>query len=209
MNKRMLLRILAAATLAASALGVGAQTQAPAPAPSPTAVKDYVLGPGDQIKVTVFQSPELSLETRIPESGTVSFPLLGPVTLGWTYFNGVRDDNDTGAQLYNRIIDNTFKIGYDTGKWNFQAFLSAEKVDWKTPLANYHVLTGDFAGDTFHTVEIKRQRADLWALYDLGSGTRTYVRLDLIGKKWQSDELAGYSSKMNVSKIEGGWLITF
>jgi len=82
MNKRMLLRILAAATLAASALAVGAQPQAPAPAPSPTAVKDYVLGPGDQIKVTVFQSPELSLETRIPESGTVSFPLLGPVTLG-------------------------------------------------------------------------------------------------------------------------------
>src|SRR4029079_13989360 len=110
-------------------------------------------------------------EDREHYAGSVSAKtVLGPVTLGWTYFNGVRDDNDTGAQLYNRIIDNTFKIGYDTGKWNFQAFLSAEKVDWKTPLANYHVLTGDFAGDTFHTVEIKRQRADLWALYDLGSG---------------------------------------
>lgn len=79
MNKRMLLRILAVATLAASALGVHAQAQAPAQA---TAVKDYVLGAGDLIKVTVFQSPELSLETRIPESGTVSYPLLGDVTLG-------------------------------------------------------------------------------------------------------------------------------
>jgi polysaccharide export outer membrane protein len=41
-----------------------------------------VLGAGDIVKVTVFQSPELSLETRIPESGIVNYPLLGNVTLG-------------------------------------------------------------------------------------------------------------------------------
>ncbi|MFO1217429.1 MAG: polysaccharide export protein EpsE [Burkholderiaceae bacterium] len=43
---------------------------------------DYVLGAGDTVRITVFQSPELSLETRIPESGVVNYPLLGPVTLG-------------------------------------------------------------------------------------------------------------------------------
>ena len=48
----------------------------------PAAATDYVLGPGDVIKVTVFQSPELSLDTRIPESGVVSYPLLGQITLG-------------------------------------------------------------------------------------------------------------------------------
>jgi polysaccharide export outer membrane protein len=32
--------------------------------------------------VTVFQSPELGLETRIPESGVINYPLLGPLTLG-------------------------------------------------------------------------------------------------------------------------------
>lgn len=51
-------------------------------AQSPVAKTDYVLGAGDVIRVTVFQSPELSLESRIPESGVVSYPLLGPVTLG-------------------------------------------------------------------------------------------------------------------------------
>ena len=51
-------------------------------AQSPSAKTDYVLGAGDVIRVTVFQSPELSLETRIPESGVVSYPLLGPVNLG-------------------------------------------------------------------------------------------------------------------------------
>jgi polysaccharide biosynthesis/export protein len=51
-------------------------------AQSPAAKTDYVLGAGDVIRVTVFQSPELSLESRIPESGTVSYPLLGAVKLG-------------------------------------------------------------------------------------------------------------------------------
>jgi polysaccharide biosynthesis/export protein len=51
-------------------------------AQSPAAKTDYVLGAGDVIRVTVFQSPELSLETRIPESGVVSYPLLGAVNLG-------------------------------------------------------------------------------------------------------------------------------
>lgn len=67
------------------------QTQAPqAQAPQaqtptlgqPVAKTDYVLGAGDVIRVSVFQSPELTLETRIPESGVVNYPLLGPVTLG-------------------------------------------------------------------------------------------------------------------------------
>jgi polysaccharide export outer membrane protein len=43
---------------------------------------DYVLGAGDVIRVSVFQSPELTLETRIPETGVVNYPLMGPVTLG-------------------------------------------------------------------------------------------------------------------------------
>jgi polysaccharide biosynthesis/export protein len=52
------------------------------PAAAPTARTDYVLGAGDMIRVSVFQSPELTLETRIPETGVVGYPLLGPVTLG-------------------------------------------------------------------------------------------------------------------------------
>jgi polysaccharide export outer membrane protein len=43
---------------------------------------EYVLGPGDVIRVNVFQSPELSLETRLSESGAVTYPLLGQVRLG-------------------------------------------------------------------------------------------------------------------------------
>lgn len=84
MNRRLLLRDLAMLTLSASTVLAYAQTQTPAPAQAPTqaAKTDYVLGAGDIIKVTVFQSPELGVETRIPESGMVSMSLLGQVKLG-------------------------------------------------------------------------------------------------------------------------------
>jgi polysaccharide biosynthesis/export protein len=39
------------------------------------------LGPGDTIRVTVFQNPDLTTETRISERGTIVFPLIGEVAL--------------------------------------------------------------------------------------------------------------------------------
>lgn len=43
---------------------------------------DYQLGPGDTVRITVFQSQDLTTEARISETGTVSFPLIGAVRLG-------------------------------------------------------------------------------------------------------------------------------
>jgi polysaccharide export outer membrane protein len=40
------------------------------------------LGPGDMIKVTVFGNPDLSLETRVSDTGTITYPLLGEVRVG-------------------------------------------------------------------------------------------------------------------------------
>jgi polysaccharide export outer membrane protein len=39
------------------------------------------LGAGDVIKVQVFQNPDLTLETRIQESGNITYPLIGAVKL--------------------------------------------------------------------------------------------------------------------------------
>ncbi len=39
------------------------------------------LGPGDTVRVTVFQSPDLTTESRLSERGTLVFPLLGEVSL--------------------------------------------------------------------------------------------------------------------------------
>ena len=37
------------------------------------------LGVGDAVRVTVFQQPDLTLETRIADNGSISMPLVGPV----------------------------------------------------------------------------------------------------------------------------------
>jgi len=43
---------------------------------------ELILGPGDTIRVTVYQNPDLTLETRISELGQITFPLIGNVALG-------------------------------------------------------------------------------------------------------------------------------
>jgi polysaccharide export outer membrane protein len=43
---------------------------------------DYLLGAGDSIRINVFQNPELTTETRVSESGTVSYPLIGEIKIG-------------------------------------------------------------------------------------------------------------------------------
>ncbi|MEQ1807652.1 MAG: polysaccharide export protein EpsE [Burkholderiaceae bacterium] len=60
----------------ALALLIGGVSNAQAAAP------EYRLGAGDVVRITVYQSPDLSLETRIGENGTISYPLLGSVRLG-------------------------------------------------------------------------------------------------------------------------------
>lgn len=40
---------------------------------------DYALGPGDVVKITVFQNPDLTTETRVTEAGMVTFPLVGQI----------------------------------------------------------------------------------------------------------------------------------
>lgn len=37
------------------------------------------LGPGDEVKITVFQRPELTTETRVSDAGRVTLPLIGEV----------------------------------------------------------------------------------------------------------------------------------
>jgi polysaccharide export outer membrane protein len=43
---------------------------------------EYQLGPGDNIRVQVFQNPELTVETRVSENGTITYPLIGVVKVG-------------------------------------------------------------------------------------------------------------------------------
>ena len=54
-------------------------------------VSDYRLGNGDSIRISVFQNPDLTLETRVSESGTITFPLVGTVTIGGLTISEAQD----------------------------------------------------------------------------------------------------------------------
>ncbi|MDB5874133.1 MAG: polysaccharide export protein-like protein [Ramlibacter sp.] len=69
-----LLKSILSAALVASATLAGAQTVAKN--------DDYKLGAGDTIKVQVYQNPDLSMEARVSESGSISYPLIGSVAVG-------------------------------------------------------------------------------------------------------------------------------
>jgi polysaccharide export outer membrane protein len=67
-------RLFGALLLVLGAALVSAQAQSGAP--------EYRLGAGDGIRITVFQNPDLTLETRISGDGTITYPLIGSVRLG-------------------------------------------------------------------------------------------------------------------------------
>jgi polysaccharide export outer membrane protein len=72
--KRLFHFLLLVATLILGATSMGAAQAA--------STAEYVLGPGDVIKISVYQNPDLLSETRVSESGVISFPLIGSVKVG-------------------------------------------------------------------------------------------------------------------------------
>lgn len=40
---------------------------------------DILIGPGDTLKISVYNNPDLALETRVSQSGNITFPLIGEV----------------------------------------------------------------------------------------------------------------------------------
>ena len=64
---------LVAITLAVT--GLSAQAQA-------KTAPDYPLGAGDTLHIQVFQNPDLTIDTRVSESGSITYPLIGAVDLG-------------------------------------------------------------------------------------------------------------------------------
>ena len=67
------------AALFAASLGITAFAAAPTGAP--VATEDTPLGAGDALKIAVFGNPDLSLETKVSEEGSITFPLIGKVQI--------------------------------------------------------------------------------------------------------------------------------
>lgn len=137
---------------------------------------------------------------------------IGQINLGYSMMGGSMFHTDEVGIEINQY-DHTFKAAYAEGLWEFQGFLSAGKMNWYTPAtmgASYTIQANDdFIGQQINRLEVDRTRVDLWALYDLGKGAKTYFRLDTIQKKYSSPELTAWSATMRVALLEGGWMINF
>lgn len=82
---KLLNRCLSTALLSVCTLVAFAQGTPPpqaTEAASASGKQDYRLGPGDAIGVQVYQSPDLTVDARVSESGVIGYPLVGTVQLG-------------------------------------------------------------------------------------------------------------------------------
>lgn len=63
-----------------------ASAQQPIPAqgqpPSASSASTYAVGPGDELKVTIFDEPQLSGSYKVDTDGSISYAILGRVTVG-------------------------------------------------------------------------------------------------------------------------------
>lgn len=84
---------------AAAEVGGGGGRSAVSPAPE---AGDYRLGPGDVIRISVFNYPELAMETRISQSGRITFPLIGEIGVG----------DQTAIEAETRIAEQLRQGGY-------------------------------------------------------------------------------------------------
>jgi len=62
------------------------------------------LGEGDSIRITVFQNPDLTTETRISEQGTITFPLIGEVAIAGLTPAGAQ------ARIARQLIEGKFVL---------------------------------------------------------------------------------------------------
>ena len=107
----------ALAVLALVATGAPAMAQTAQP-PASVAAAQYRLALGDTIRITVFQSPDLSLETRISEAGVISYPLLGSVSLAGLTVAEAEQRIATGLRAGNFVNQPQVSINVVTARGN-------------------------------------------------------------------------------------------
>lgn len=78
--KAIIQRVMLLVVIGLTALSAQAQT--------PEKQGDYQLGAGDAIRILVFQNPDLTLESRVSEGGTITYPLIGTVQIGGLTISG-------------------------------------------------------------------------------------------------------------------------
>jgi polysaccharide biosynthesis/export protein len=86
---------LLSVTILAAVMAAGGARAAETPAP----LSDYLLQPGDVVRVQIFQEPDLDREVRVSQEGEIFLPLIGRIAVKGVTLNRVEQ---TVRQLYDR-----------------------------------------------------------------------------------------------------------
>ncbi len=140
---------------------------------------------------------------------------LGPVGIGATVFNGkVGANTFTGAptSIARNMTDYRLKLTYASGKWSYVgiAGVMTEKGDFTGDAAfGNPMYTFVNSGISAPRIKITRDDLDLFAMYDLGSGLKPYLRYNILSKKYSTPDNAAASAKGTAQTIEGGVQVSF
>ncbi|MDB5883563.1 MAG: polysaccharide export protein-like protein [Ramlibacter sp.] len=127
-----------------------AATSTPAPAAgamgasaASVAGADYRLGPGDSIKVQVYQNPDLSVEARVSESGSVNYPLVGAVKLGGLSISEAENRIAQALRTANILKQPQVNIVLQTVRGNQVSVLGQVQKPGRFPLETTNVRVSD------------------------------------------------------------------
>ncbi len=162
--QRNLLRIL---FLLASALAAHFHVYAQGDAkPQPGLQPEYQIGSGDNIRVTVFQNPDLTLETRVTENGTISYPLIGSVRIGGLTISAAAAVIAKALKDSNFIREPQVNISLLANRGNQVSVLGAVNRPGRFPLETFNTrvsemiaIAGGISGGGADTVILTGTRA--------------------------------------------------
>lgn len=109
-------------------------------AEAPTQTTDYRVGSGDLLKVTVFDHPELSADVRVSQSGFITYPLLGQVSV-------------LGSSTH--AVEMSIRKGLAAGRYVREAQVSVLVIDYqsqKISVVGQVIKPGQYALTTSNTV---------------------------------------------------------
>jgi polysaccharide biosynthesis/export protein len=102
MNTLSRLIVLGCLLLLSACATAPASNQAPPSNPAPQAVKEYRIGVDDQLQVTVWHNPDLSVSVPVRPDGRITVPLIGDVMAGGKTSAEVADEIQNRLKQYIR-----------------------------------------------------------------------------------------------------------
>lgn len=104
---------------------------------------DYTLAPGDQIRVLVFQNPDLTLDTRVSESGNITYPLIGAVKVGSMPIAQAEESIAAALRAGGFVQQPQVNIVLVEIRGNYVSVLGAVSRPGRFPLQNFHTRLSD------------------------------------------------------------------